>query len=211
MGTLVQKITKLVALALVSSYRTNNMKVLIVALCSLAFASAINVEICDPDITEANFDNLDIAVSPDPIVLKSGAQVGLHFAIDLLKQIDGGTVKIDIKNGPLPIPCIEIDGHMVGSCKYTTESLVAAFCALCAEIGNCEDLLPPGQECSLPAMPGHYGGVNGGDDFVFITLPELPDEIIGLLTGTLTAHILGEDATGAEDLCADVTIDVVAG
>merc|ERR1712080_424376 len=100
-------------------YRTNNMKVLIVALCSLAFASAINVEICDPDITEANFDNLDIAVSPDPIVLKSGAQVGLHFAIDLLKQIDG---------------------HMVGSCKYTTETLVAAFCALCTEIGNCEEL-----------------------------------------------------------------------
>ena len=84
------------------------MKVLIVALCSLAFASAINVEICDPDITEANFDNLDIAVSPDPIVLKSGAQVGLHFAIDLLKQIDGGTVKIDIKNGLLPLPCIEV-------------------------------------------------------------------------------------------------------
>ena len=84
------------------------MKVLFVALCSLALASAIVVEICDPEITEANFDNLDIAVDPDPIVLKTGNKVGLHFAIDLLKQIDGGTVKIDIKNGILPIPCLEV-------------------------------------------------------------------------------------------------------
>lgn len=84
------------------------MKVLIVALCCLALASAIDVEICDPEITEANFDNLDIAVDPDPIILKTGAQVGLHFAIDLLKQIDGGTVKINIKKGLLPIPCIEV-------------------------------------------------------------------------------------------------------
>jgi len=187
------------------------MKFLIVALCSLALASAIVVEVCDPDITEANFDNLDVAVDPDPIVLKTGAKIGLHFAIDLLKQIDGGTVKIDIKNGLLPLPCIEIGGHMVGSCKYTTESLVAAFCALCTEIGNCEELLPPGQACQLPAMPGHYGGVFGGDDFVYIDLPELPSELIPLLTGTLKAHILGKDSNDAEDLCADVTIEVVAG
>ena len=84
------------------------MKVLIAVMCSLAFASAIDVEICDPEITEANFDNLDIAVDPDPIVLKTGNKLGLHFAIDLLKQIDGGTVDISIKNGPLPIPCIEV-------------------------------------------------------------------------------------------------------
>ena len=84
------------------------MKVLFVALCSLALASAIVVEICDPEITEANFDNLDIAVDPDPIVLKTGNKVGLHFAIDLLTQIDGGTVKIDIKKGILPIPCLEV-------------------------------------------------------------------------------------------------------
>ena len=85
------------------------MKVLIAVICSLAFASAIDVEICDPEITEANFDNLDIAVDPDPIVLKTGNQLGLHFAIDLLKEkAAGGTVDISIKNGPLPIPCIEV-------------------------------------------------------------------------------------------------------
>ena len=84
------------------------MKVLFVALCSLALASAIVVEICDPEITEANFDNLDVKVKPDPIVLKTGGELGLHFAIDLLKDKAGGTVKIDIHNGVLPIPCIEV-------------------------------------------------------------------------------------------------------
>ena len=84
------------------------MKVLFVALCSLALASAIVVEICDPEITEANFDNLDVKVKPDPIVLATGGELGLHFAIDLLKDKAGGTVKIDIHNGVLPIPCIEV-------------------------------------------------------------------------------------------------------
>merc|ERR1712227_959834 len=99
------------------------MKFLLVALCSLAMASAIEVEICDPEITEAHFDNLDIAVDPDPIIVEAGKQVGLHFAIDLLNQINGGTVKIDIVSGILPVPCLEVEGHKVGSCEYTTEKL----------------------------------------------------------------------------------------
>ena len=84
------------------------MKFLLVALCSLAMASAIDVEICDPEITEAHFDNLDIAVDPDPIIVEAGKQVGLHFAIDLLNQINGGTVKIDIMSGSIPVPCLEV-------------------------------------------------------------------------------------------------------
>ena len=84
------------------------MKSLFVALCSLAMASAIVVEICDPEITEAHFDNLDIKVDPDPIVVETGKQVGLHFAIDLLNQINGGIVKIDIMSGSIPVPCLEV-------------------------------------------------------------------------------------------------------
>ena len=84
------------------------MKFLLVALCSLAMASAIEVEICDPEITEAHFDNLDIAVDPDPIVVEAGKQVGLHFAIDLLTQINGGIVQIDIMSGSIPVPCLEV-------------------------------------------------------------------------------------------------------
>ena len=219
------------------------MKSLLVALCSLAMASAIVVEICDPEITEAHFDNLDIAVDPDPIVVETGKQVGLHFAIDLLTQINGGTVKIDIVSGILPVPCLEVfksfylgcsfggsslwvvthqsqqrihysflfqvEGHKVGSCEYTTEELVGAFCQLCEAIGNCEELLPPGQACALPAAPGHYGGVNGGDDMVYVDIPEIPDIILQFLNGTLKIHILGKDENGNEDLCADVTLDVV--
>merc|ERR1712080_179066 len=107
-----------------TSLKSCIMKFLLVALCSLAMASAIVVEICDPDITEAHFDNLDIAVDPDPIVVEVGKQVGLHFAIDLLTQMNGGTVKIDIVSGILPVPCLEVEGHKVGSCEYTTEELV---------------------------------------------------------------------------------------
>ena len=58
-------------------------------------------------------------------------------------------------------------------------------------------------------MPGHYGGVNGGDDFVYIDIPEIPDIILQFLNGTLKIHLLGKDENGNEDLCADVTLDVV--
>lgn len=175
----------------------------------LAFASAIIVNVCDPEITEANFDNLDIKVRPDPIVIKEGDKVGLHFAIDLLKEKKGGTVKIDIKSGILPVPCLEIDGKRVGSCEYKTEELVGAFCQLCEAIGNCEELLPDGQECHLPAMAGHYGGVFNGDDFVDVTIPAIPDIILGFLNGTLKIHLLGKDENGNEDLCADIELEVV--
>ena len=92
-----------------SLFKTCNMKSFFAALCCLALASAIEVKICDNEITEAHFDNLDIAVDPDPIVVEAGKQVGLHFAIDLLTQMNGGTVKIDIVSGVLPVPCLEVN------------------------------------------------------------------------------------------------------
>jgi len=185
------------------------MKSFFAAICCLALASAIEVKICDNEITEAHFDNLDIAVDPDPIVVEAGKQVGLHFAIDLLTQMNGGTVKIDIVSGVLPVPCLEVEGHKVGSCEYTTEELVGAFCQLCEAVGNCEELLPDGQACALPAMPGHYGGVFGGDEFVYVDIPEIPDIILQFLNGTLRIHIFGYDENGNEDLCAIVHLDVV--
>merc|ERR1711992_112697 len=190
-------------------FKTCNIKSFFVAICCLALTSAIDVQICDNEITEAHFDNLDIAVDPDPIVVEVGKQVGFHFAIDLLTQMNGGIVKIDIRSGSIPVPCLEVEGHKVGSCEYNTEELVGAFCQLCEAVGNCEELLPDGQACALPAMPGHYGGVFGGDDFVYVDIPEIPDIILQFLNGTLKIHILGKDENGNEDLCADVTLDVV--
>ena len=84
------------------------MKLFLASVFCIATASAIVVNVCDPEITEANFDNLDVKVDPDPIVVKTGEKVGLHFAIDLLKEVKGGTVKIDIKSGMLPVPCLEV-------------------------------------------------------------------------------------------------------
>jgi hypothetical protein len=157
----------------------------------------------------SQLDNLDVKVDPDPIVVKTGEKVGLHFAIDLLKEVKGGTVKIDIKSGLLPVPCLEIEGHRIGSCEYQTAELVGAFCQLCTAIGNCEELLPPGQACGLPAAPGHYGGVFGGDDMVYVDIPEIPSIILNFLNGKIKAHILGKDEAGNEDLCADLEIDLV--
>merc|ERR1711993_216220 len=185
------------------------MKLFLASVFCIATASAIVVNVCDPEITEANFDKLDVKVDPDPIVVKTGEKVGLHFAIDLLKEVKGGTVKIDIKSGMLPVPCLEIEGHRIGSCEYQTAELVGAFCQLCTAIGNCEELLPPGQACALPAAPGHYGGVYGGDDMVYVDIPEIPDIILQFLNGTLRIHIFGYDENGNEDLCAIVHLDVV--
>ena len=84
------------------------MKLFLASIFCIATASAIVVNVCDPEITEANFDKLDVKVDPDPIVVKTGEKVGLHFAIDLLKEVKGGTVKIDIKSGMLPVPCLEV-------------------------------------------------------------------------------------------------------
>ena len=70
------------------------------------------VEVCDPDITNANFNNIEFWVVPDPIVVKTGEALSLHVAIDALKQVeDGGTVQIDVTKGgpvPLPVPCLEV-------------------------------------------------------------------------------------------------------
>ena len=69
--------------------------------------------------------------------------------------------------------------------------------------------MPPGQACALPAAPGHYGGVYGGDDMVYVDIPEIPDIILQFLNGTLRIHIFGYDENGNEDLCAIVHLDVV--
>ena len=44
---------------------------------------------------------------------------------------------------------------------------------------------------------------------VYVDIPEIPDIILQFLNGTLKIHILGKDENGNEDLCADVTLDVV--
>ena len=58
-------------------------------------------------------------------------------------------------------------------------------------------------------MAGHYGGVFGGDDFIEVEIPQIPDIILGFLNGKLKIHLLGKDETGAEDLCADIELELV--
>ena len=88
------------------------MKFLLLALCGLALASCIDVEICNEENTHKHFQNLDLFVKPDPIVVQEGADVSLHFAIDVITAVlAGGTIDIKLTKGgaiPLPVPCLEV-------------------------------------------------------------------------------------------------------
>merc|ERR1712126_427475 len=43
----------------------------------------------------------------------------------------------------------------------------------------------------------------------YMLTSQIPDIILQFLNGTLKIHILGKDENGNEDLCADITLDVV--
>ena len=60
----------------------------------------------------------------------------------------------------------------------------------------------------MPMKPGHYGGVNGGQDVVTIQIPAIPDIILGFLAGEMIAEIKGNARDGAEELCAKITVQL---
>ena len=57
--------------------------------------------------------------------------------------------------------------------------------------------------------PGHYGGVNGGDDVITVKIPAIPDIILGFLAGEMIADIKGYAPDGAEEMCAKITVELV--
>merc|ERR1711997_1442534 len=82
---------------------------------------AIDVDICNADVTNSYISNLVLEITPFPIQIKPSATIQLHFAVDVIKEIPvGTTLTLDLKKGILPIPCLEIPGVPVpiGSCKY---------------------------------------------------------------------------------------------
>ena len=70
----------------------------------------------------------------------------------------------------------------------------------------------PGNGCSLPLLPGHYGGEYHGDDAIVIELPEdlvIPDILKPFLDGKIKIH-LSIEVERSELVCADVEIGVTA-
>jgi hypothetical protein len=185
--------------------------VLLGALCRAQYtlAEQIDVDVCKADVTNTFINNIDLAVDPNPIEVKAGKTISLHFGVDILKEVAvGATVELKLKKGLLPIPCIDVGLPVpIGSCKYDIQQLLD-FLAESQDF-DCDKYLP-GNGCSLPMLPGHYGGEFHGDDAIVIELPQdlvIPDILKPFLDGTIKIH-LSMAADGAEIVCIDTEIGV---
>ena len=99
----------------------------------------------------------------------------------------------------LPVP--------IGSCKYDVQQLLD-FLAEDPDF-DCNKYLP-GNGCSLPLLPGHYGGVFHGDDAIVIELPadlQIPDILKPFLNGKIKIH-LSLESGGSEAVCINTEIGV---
>ena len=80
----------------------------------LTFASGNIPDIitCAPNITETYVDEINLNISPFPIILKAGEEVGIQFSFDVIKEIPfGSTIQIRlVKEGviPTPLPCFPV-------------------------------------------------------------------------------------------------------
>merc|ERR1719500_1939070 len=150
-------------------------------------------------------DVKELTVEPYPVILAGGASITAAITIEILENIPVGTmikVKIVKDMFGLTLPCIEIDGHHIGSCEYEGDYLLDfAKDALCGDKYTPGGYFPEGQDCKLPLAPGTYGG----KDPMIITLPDkIPDAILGLLHGKLHADLRALNADGSEIGCAKI-------
>jgi len=105
--------------------------------------------------------SIDLAsVSPFPVAIAQGASVALTSQFTLRKEIpEGVTVTLNIKKKEpwwapnIHIPCIDVEGMKIGSCTYPLSWLLAR-----AAPHLPPHILPDGQACKLPLLPGVYGG-----------------------------------------------------
>ena len=89
------------------------MKFLVVlgALCiaHCILAEQIDVKVCNDAVTNTYVDKIDLAIAPNPIEIKGGKTISLHFGVDVLKELaEGASINLDLKKGFLPIPCIDV-------------------------------------------------------------------------------------------------------
>merc|ERR1712042_36318 len=140
-----------------------------------------------------------ISVNPDPLVIKKGAQVKIHFDATVVSELPAGA-KIDVqlvKEG-VPIPCLPISGLPVkiGSCSYDVQTLLNLVPA-----DLCSKFFPAGQDCKLPMKPGKYGDQDpNGAATINIT-----DLIKTIIDGDIEIEAKASDASGKEILCIQNT------
>merc|ERR1712033_31607 len=148
-------------------------------------------------------DITQLTVEPYPVVVADGATITAAITIEILEVVPVGTqisVKI-VKEGliNMPLPCLEIDGHHLGSCDYDGDYLLTvAKDALCGDKYTPGGYFPAGQECKLPLQPGTYGG----KDPIVLTLPALPDIILPFTHGKFHADLKALHEDGSEIGCA---------
>jgi len=175
------------------------------------FAEQIDVDVCNAAVTNEYVAKIDLAIDPNPIEIKAGKTISLHFGVDVLKEIAvGASISLNLKKGLLPIPCLDIGLPVpIGSCKYDVQQLLD-FLAEDPDF-DCNKYLP-GNGCSLPLLPGHYGGVFHGDDAIVIELPadlQIPDILKPFLNGKIKIH-LSLESGGSEAVCINTEIGVSA-
>ena len=93
-----------------SSYIKMKVLIILAVLCAAhcTLADQIDVEICK-DITNEYVDKIDLAITPNPIEVKAGKTISLHFGVDVLKEVAvGATLDLKLHHGILPIPCIDV-------------------------------------------------------------------------------------------------------
>merc|ERR1712058_124833 len=145
------------------------MKFLALTAVLLAAAQAKTIQLkmdAPPDHLEYGFcegspepATIDVAdVQPFPVIIKQGQEISLEVQVTLNEEVAVGAT-VDLKlvlEGliPVKIPCLDIDGHNIGSCSYDADFLLEQAEAA----GLCPQYVPDGQECKLPLAPGVFGG-----------------------------------------------------
>jgi len=192
------------------------MKFLALTAVLLAAAQAKTIQLkmdAPPDHLEYGFcegspepATIDVAdVQPFPVIIKQGQEISLEVQVTLNEEVAVGAT-VDLKlvlEGliPVKIPCLDIDGHNIGSCSYDADFLLEQAEAA----GLCPQYVPDGQECKLPLAPGVFGG---GDPFVITIEDAIPDIIKPFLKGTIRAEATAKDAGGNVLACVWVRVAV---
>merc|ERR1712142_789843 len=181
-------------------HNTPNIMKTFIALAVVALALSANAK---PDFESCSaFDNtpfvnpFHLNLLPDPLVIKKGAQVKIHFDATLVAELPAGA-KIDVqlvKEG-VPIPCLPIPGVPVkiGSCSYDAQTLLDFVPA-----DLCSQFAPAGEDCKLPLMAGKYGDQDPNGAALIKTI----------INGDIKIEAKASDASGKEILCIENTVSI---
>merc|ERR1712142_451375 len=191
-------------------HNTPNIMKTFIALAVVALALSANAK---PDFESCSgFDNtpfvnpFHLNVLPDPLVIKKGAQVKIHFDATLVAELPAGA-KIDVqlvKEG-VPIPCLPIPGVPVkiGSCSYDAQTLLDFVPA-----DLCSQFAPEGEDCKLPLMAGKYGDQDPNGAAVIDITDDIPALIKTIINGDIKIEAKASDASGTEILCIENTVSI---